>query len=122
MHGALAIALASVLALSALLAPSPTGRGTHRQLGLPDCLVAKILGRERCPSCGLTTAFCHLMRGQVRLARQCHPAALYVLLMCVAIILYCVMIAISGRQWLAYELPAVAGLSLVLLGVWIAAL
>jgi hypothetical protein len=38
--------------------------GTHMQLGLPDCNF-KQLTTIPCPSCGMTTSFCLLIRGDV---------------------------------------------------------
>jgi len=70
--GAVSVA---VLVAAACLTPEPSGRGTHSQLGLPGCLVCRLLARPRCPSCGLTTGFAWMMRGQFRVAFQCHPFA-----------------------------------------------
>jgi hypothetical protein len=38
---------------------------THRQLGLPPCTFYTITGGWPCPSCGMTTSFALLMRGDV---------------------------------------------------------
>ena len=43
--------------------PSPPGYGTHQQLGLPPCTFWVLFGRP-CPTCGMTTAWAHLMRGE----------------------------------------------------------
>ena len=61
--------LLSLLATAAWLTPSPQGLGTHQQLGLPPCTIVVWFGL-RCPSCGMTTAWAHLLRGQVVLALQ----------------------------------------------------
>jgi hypothetical protein len=37
---------------------------THRQLGLPSCTFKVVTGLP-CPSCGMTTSFCLLIRGDV---------------------------------------------------------
>jgi hypothetical protein len=37
---------------------------THRQLGLPECTFKTLTG-EPCPSCGMTTSFALLMRGDL---------------------------------------------------------
>jgi hypothetical protein len=57
------IGLLSLLAIAAMLEPSPSGHGTHQQLGLPPCTFW-ILFRRPCPTCGMTTAWAHLMRGE----------------------------------------------------------
>jgi hypothetical protein len=68
----LVLALGAVLALMLVtawrLTPSPRGLGTHQQLGLAPCTVEQWFGM-RCPSCGMTTAWAHVVRGQL-------PAAL----------------------------------------------
>jgi hypothetical protein len=55
--------LLGMLAIAAVLKPSPLGHGTHQQLGLPPCTFWVLLGRP-CPTCGMTTAWAHLVRGQ----------------------------------------------------------
>jgi len=58
------IALLSLLAVAGALAPDPRGLGTHERLGLPPCTFREWTG-YRCPSCGMTTSWAHLVRGQV---------------------------------------------------------
>ncbi len=119
LHGCAAALLALALICCALLKPDPSGRGTHRQLGLPSCLVCKVAGMERCPSCGLTTAFAHTMRGNLEAARQCNAAAPLVLVLWLTGLVYAAAIAVTGRQWLCYELPALLGVSVAVLIWWI---
>ena len=52
------------VAIALCLPPSPSGLGTHQQLGLPPCTLLDWYG-IRCPSCGMTTAWCCLVRGQI---------------------------------------------------------
>lgn len=56
--------LLSLLIVAAVLKPNPRGMGTHRQMGLPPCSMVMLVG-ARCPSCGMTTSWAHLMRGNV---------------------------------------------------------
>jgi hypothetical protein len=56
--------LMTLLFVSGRLTPDPQGLGTHHQLGLPQCSVRQYLG-IRCPSCGMTTSWAHMVRGQV---------------------------------------------------------
>jgi hypothetical protein len=58
------VVLLTLLVTAALLRPSKSGMGTHRQLGLPPCSLVMVAG-IRCPSCGMTTSWAHLMRGNV---------------------------------------------------------
>ena len=65
----LAIAL---LCIALFLIPSPEGVGTHHQLGLPKCgwiLAANI----PCPTCGMTTAWSHTVRGELPSAFLAQP-------------------------------------------------
>jgi hypothetical protein len=45
-----------VLGVARRLKPSPSGYGTHTQLGLPPCWFLRVT-HYPCPSCGLTTSF-----------------------------------------------------------------
>jgi hypothetical protein len=64
MAAALALGLLSLLAVAALfLEPNPRRLGTHRQFGLPPCTFMFVFGRP-CPTCGMTTSWAHLVRGQ----------------------------------------------------------
>lgn len=55
--------LVALLGVSWRLTPDPAGMGTHHQLGLPMCSVRQFFGM-RCPSCGMTTSWSHMVRGQ----------------------------------------------------------
>jgi hypothetical protein len=57
------VGLLGLLAIAAALRPSPMGYGTHEQLGLPPCTFLTLFGRP-CPTCGMTTAWAHLVRGE----------------------------------------------------------
>lgn len=55
--------LAAPMVVAAFLKPDPTGAGTHRQLGQPSCTMLVVTGYP-CPTCGMTTAFAHAVRGR----------------------------------------------------------
>lgn len=61
--------LLTLLITARLLDPNPQGYGTHQQLGLPPCTFQQWFGK-RCPSCGMTTAWTHLLRGHCGRALQ----------------------------------------------------
>jgi hypothetical protein len=61
--------LVGLLGTAASLTPSNRGIGTHQQLGLPPCTLVQWAGM-RCPSCGMTTSWAHLTRGDVIAAFQ----------------------------------------------------
>lgn len=72
---ALALGALAVLIASRLIAPSPSGVGSHVALGLPPC--GFLLWFELpCPTCGLTTAFAHLARFQLAASLHAHPLGL----------------------------------------------
>ena len=63
-YAAFVVAAGALLAVAASLQPSPSGIGTHEALGLPPCPVHALSGLP-CPTCGMTTAFAHVARGQI---------------------------------------------------------
>ena len=56
--------LLGLLVTAARLSPSPQGLGTHQQLGLPPCTF-RVVFDNRCPACGMTTSWSHMVRGHV---------------------------------------------------------
>jgi hypothetical protein len=64
----LLLASLALLCVALWVKPSPTGYGTHQQLGfgkyrLAPCGMLLTTGYP-CPTCGMTTAFAHTVRGQ----------------------------------------------------------
>jgi hypothetical protein len=84
----LAIGLAALLGVARALEPNPRGRGTHEQLGLPPCTFVVLFGRP-CPSCGMTTAWAWLVRGEVRAALRANASGALM-----------AMLALVGVPWL----------------------
>ncbi len=64
LYAMIGVGLLGLLLLAAVLQPSGTGIGTHRQLGLPPCTFLTVFG-VRCPSCGMTTSWSYFVRGQI---------------------------------------------------------
>ena len=62
----LLVALASLVAVLASVEPDRRGFGTHERLpfGIPRCSWPATVGIP-CPTCGVTTAACHLVHGHV---------------------------------------------------------
>ena len=60
----LGIGLLALLAVARTVEPDRRGFGTHRQLGLPPCTFRVLFDRP-CPSCGMTTAWAFLVRGEL---------------------------------------------------------
>lgn len=59
---------------------SPTGHGTHEELGLPPCPSVLLFNRP-CPGCGLTTSWTAFIHGNFAFAFHAHPLGppLYIL-------------------------------------------
>jgi len=54
----------ALLAVAFSLTPSNIHMGTHQKLGLPPCGFVTLTGLP-CPTCGMTTAYAHTIRGQL---------------------------------------------------------
>jgi hypothetical protein len=81
------VAVLALFAIAYRLEPSPTGLGTHTQLGLPPCLIYQLSGVP-CPACGMTTAFVHAVHGQPLQALATQPfSALLAFALAVGLIL-----------------------------------
>ncbi len=62
----------TLLAVAASVTPDASGVGTHRQLGRPECTLLVLTGYP-CPTCGMTTAFAHTVRGHWVRALRAQP-------------------------------------------------
>lgn len=60
-----------MLGIAVWLQPDTAGRGTHQQLGLPPCTFVELF-QKPCPSCGMTTAWAHVVRGGWLSAMRCN--------------------------------------------------
>jgi Protein of unknown function (DUF2752) len=110
----LAIGLTVPLAIAAVLRPNPSGYGTHQQLGLPPCTFVVLFGR-RCPSCGMTTAWAHLVRGEVADAFRANAGGALLGLLALLAEPWLLIAAVRGR-WLGW-VPRANVLGWVLAGV-----
>jgi len=88
--------ITSVFLLASRLTPDPSGMGTHRQLGFPECVFLKSLGRP-CPHCGMTTAFAWIVRGEFRQAWRSNPSSLFLAVALVVLWPWSFLGAVSGR-------------------------
>jgi hypothetical protein len=68
----LAAGCIAVLVAAASIKPSTSGMGTHTQLGLPQCGWVLMFGRP-CMTCGMTTAFAHMVRLEVWSSIRAQP-------------------------------------------------
>lgn len=88
----------ALLATAAWLTPDPSGLGTHRQLGLPPCNMVLLTGLP-CPTCGMTTAFAHMVRGRLISAVVVQPAGAVLALGVMAAAVASWGMAITGWGW-----------------------
>lgn len=86
------------LGLAAWLEPDSRGLGTHQQLGLPPCSSMMLLGYP-CPTCGMTTAFAHAVRGRFVAAFGAQPAGFLLALVAVIAAGASLSVVVSGRVW-----------------------
>ncbi len=86
----------ALLALAAWLEPSPNGLGTHQQLGLPPCTFRVLFG-ERCPSCGMTTAWANVMNGQLAKAFQANTGGTLLAIVALGVVPWLLVSAFRGR-------------------------
>ncbi len=90
------VTLAILLAVAFQLRPNPAGLGTHQQLGLPPCSVVVLCGVP-CPSCGMTTSWAFLTRGEIGSAFQANVGGAMLALIAMAYIPASCYFFLSGR-------------------------
>lgn len=93
----LSVAAASLglLLIAVLLSPSGEGHGTHTQLGLPAC--GWVIAFDRpCPTCGMTTAFSHAVRGGLSEAFVIQPMGTLLALTAAAVFWAGVHVLVTG--------------------------
>jgi hypothetical protein len=91
----------AVFAVAALLDPydekgAARQTETHRQLGLPSCTFKKLTGLP-CPSCGMTTSFALLVRGDLWHSLRANFAGTALALFGLAFIPWALLCATRGR-------------------------
>jgi hypothetical protein len=94
--GGVALACLSLLLIAVHLTPSPDGLGSHQALGLPACGFLLRFGLP-CPSCGMTTAFCWMVRGNVAASFYVQPMGAVLAILCGMTVWASVYIALSGQ-------------------------
>jgi hypothetical protein len=97
----IALGLTALFAVAAYLNPyqsdgSARRMETHRQLGLPECTF-KEMTKLPCPSCGMTTSFALVMRGDLSGAARANSVGVMLALALLAAIPWCVASALCRR-------------------------
>lgn len=96
----------AVLSIAAGLTPARAGLGSHRQLGLGPCPLVTLVGYP-CPTCGMTTAFAHTVRGQLGSAFHAQPAGFLLALGTAAAAALSAGVLFTGKVWAVnwYRVP-----------------
>jgi hypothetical protein len=94
--GAILVTCVGVLGVAAWLEPDPRGYGTHEQFGGGPCGALVMTGYP-CPTCGMTTAFAHTVRGQLVAAFWAQPAGLVLALGTVVLAGVAAVTVVRGR-------------------------
>jgi hypothetical protein len=130
---AVAVTLAAVFGVAVYLNPyGPDGSArtmaTHTQLGLPQCNMVTLTGYP-CPTCGMTTSFALLVRGDVRASLRANWVGTVTALSWAGLLVWSLASLAAGRLWLVPpgrgEFALTAGIALFLilaLGRWVAIL
>ena len=92
-------------------------------MGLPNCTMVVMLGYP-CPTCGMTTAFSHVVRGQFIDAFKAQPAGLIFALAVIATVPVSLSVVVTGKVWMVnWHRTSPAKLAviavLILLGGWV---
>ncbi|MGA2033590.1 MAG: DUF2752 domain-containing protein [Thermoguttaceae bacterium] len=98
---AASIGLAALLSIARTLEPNPLGRGTHLQLGLPQCAFEVLFGHP-CPACGMTTAWAHVARGDAVAGLRANISGAVAALLAIAAVPWWLACAATGR-WLLWS-------------------
>jgi hypothetical protein len=116
------VACAGLVAVAAWLRPDARGFGTHEQLSIGGttfgpCGFPEHIGIP-CPSCGMTTAFAHTVRGQWWRAFRAQPMGWFLAVMTLITAGVCAWSLVRGRvlevNW--YRIDATRVVFLVMLG------
>ena len=88
----------SLLTVAAYVTPDPSGMGTHTQLGQPECSWVRNWNIP-CPTCGMTTAFAHTVRGNLLTAFKTQPFGFFLALATMFGALWSLQALLTGRCW-----------------------
>ncbi len=86
-----------ILGMAWYVHPDARGLGTHEQLGMGPCGFLITTGLP-CPTCGMTTAFSHVVRGHVLQALWAQPAGAAMAGLTVLLAGVAVVVMITGRR------------------------
>ncbi len=112
----------ALLAVAVWLEPDPRGYGTHERLGSGPCGMLVVTGLP-CPTCGMTTAFSHTVRGHWVRAFLAQPAGFLLALGTVGLAGVSLWTLVLGRWprfrwWVISPYYVFMGLLVLLVGAW----
>lgn len=96
--GLLLGACLALLMVASRLHPDQRGVGTHEQLGLPPCGLVQFAGIP-CPTCGMTTAYSHTVRGQLFAGFSAQPFGFVLALGTILFAALSAVAVVSGKTW-----------------------
>lgn len=99
---AVAVGLAGVFGVAFWLNPydadgTPRRMATHTQLGMPPCNFVVVTGKP-CPSCGMTTSFALLVRGDVGASLRANWAGTLIAVLWAGLLVWALAGAARGRM------------------------
>jgi hypothetical protein len=129
-----AAALAGVFAVAFYLDPygpdgTPRTMATHTQLGMSPCNFVVLTGGKPCPSCGMTTSFALLVRGDVGASLRANWVGTLAAVSWAGLMAWALASGLAGRPLFVpphrFELcvtVAVGAFLVLMLGRWVAVL
>ncbi|HEX4055597.1 MAG TPA: DUF2752 domain-containing protein [Tepidisphaeraceae bacterium] len=93
---AISLGCVALMVTAARVTPSPTGLGTHTQLGLEECQFLLRTGLP-CPSCGMTTSYAWFARGNFLASFYIQPMGFLLALLTVTMFWTSLYVAATGR-------------------------
>ena len=119
----LLIGSATLLTAALWIQPDARGLGSHEQLGMPPCVSIVLFGIP-CPTCGMTTAFAHTVRGELWSAFNAQPAGFLFALATVGVAGLSLATLLTGKVWHInwYRIPptrVTAAVLLIVISGWI---
>lgn len=97
--GTISVLAAIPLVIALQLEPSEKGFGTHQQLGFSPCRFKDMYGVP-CPSCGMTTSWSFIVRGNWQQSLQANAAGTFLAILTMFCTVWCGLASVSGRWML----------------------
>jgi hypothetical protein len=95
----LGVGLSVLLGIAMFLQPDARRHyGTHEQLGLPPCTFSYLFGVP-CPTCGMTTSWAHLMRGEILTSFRVNAGGTMLEMLAILAVPWSLLTAIRGRRF-----------------------